>query len=479
MKKFILAIFFTLILIVGFSWIMVAQRVAGQAPTTTAYPTQVPNLWEIPCPSGYIESWPYPAPDDPYQRGVLVYCVDQTATSTARPPSPTAITLTPVPSPNATQARLTQTAFALTASAYPTLQLTTTHIPPSRTPTVTYTVTRTSTITASLTPSETPTETATETDTATLTPTETDTPTLTPSETATSSPTATETPTETPTETNTPSPTATAAPPTLTPTWTVMPTETPIPIIAPVVDHNSLALFDELKINNPAIDAARLTSAEFFHASVGANLSFGLDCLADNEAAYINGHRRSACGNYYYDRRFDRSNFIFPLFTAGGWQGKTAEFYSVVSNQAPHLFDWTGFKFCYLEGLPGSGVVSGFYNGSPSVGSLASLNGDHPLYWVTMALARVVGTQESRDYNNELRAFVTANRYPLFDVADIESHAPDGSACELVDASGNRFPIICREYTNEISGGHLNALGSARLAQAWWVFMAELAGWRP
>ena len=250
---------------------------------------------------------------------------------------------------------------------------------------------------------------------------------------------------------------------------------TPVPVTAPVVGNQQVALFDQLIINNDAIDRAKSTSLYWRGASVGNNISFGLDCLADNVNAYINGQRKSSCGTGFYNSRFSRDNWIYVPFTAGSWQGKATEFKNTINSRAPRAYDWVTFKYCYLEGLPGSGVVSGFYSGSPSIASLESLNADHPIFWMTMALARNVGTSESTGYNDELRNFITVNKYPLFDLADIESHYLNGNPC--LDSSG--YPIICAQYTDEINGGHLNPLGSNRLAKAFWVFMAEMAGWRP
>jgi lysophospholipase L1-like esterase len=92
-----------------------------------------------------------------------------------------------------------------------------------------------------------------------------------------------------------------------------------------------------------------------------------------------------------------------------------------------------------------------------------------------MALHQKVGTAESENFNQQLRAYAQANGKILFDIADIGSHRPDGTPC--FDIFDNGFEALCGDYTQD--GGHLNGLGSQRMAKAVWVLMARLAGWVP
>ena len=114
----------------------------------------------------------------------------------------------------------------------------------------------------------------------------------------------------------------------------------------------------------------------------------------------------------------------------------------------------------------------------PSIEDLEALEAAHPdltiFYW-TSNLARIVGTPDSQSFNEQMRAYAAENGKVLFDMADIESHAPDGTPC--VDSAGQDIPAICAEYTNEVKAGHLNSVGSQRVAKALWVLMARLAGW--
>jgi hypothetical protein len=117
----------------------------------------------------------------------------------------------------------------------------------------------------------------------------------------------------------------------------------------------------------------------------------------------------------------------------------------------------------------------------PSVFDLEELESRHPditFIWWTIALARHTDPH-ILEFNQNLREYATSNQKILIDIADIESHKPDGTPCSGVDSSGNPSDsiAICQEYTNEKFAGHLNAAGRARMAKAVWVMMAILAGW--
>jgi len=59
----------------------------------------------------------------------------------------------------------------------------------------------------------------------------------------------------------------------------------------------------------------------------------------------------------------------------------------------------------------------------------------------------------------------------LYDIADIEVYAPDGSRCY------STCDRICGEYTND--KGHPNQEGAVRLAKGFWVLMAKIVSWNP
>ena len=112
-----------------------------------------------------------------------------------------------------------------------------------------------------------------------------------------------------------------------------------------------------------------------------------------------------------------------------------------------------------------------------NVANLEALEKEHPdtvFVWWSMALPRRSSTG-MQQFNRQMRAYAVAHNKVFMDLADIESHRPDGTAC--TDNEGNGIEAICQDYTNERNAGHLNALGSQRAAKAIWVLMARLAGW--
>jgi hypothetical protein len=164
-------------------------------------------------------------------------------------------------------------------------------------------------------------------------------------------------------------------------------------------------------------------------------------------------------------------------------------------------YDVLSFQFSYLEVAPGSDIgdpSTGFLVRSvdrPDVADLEAFAGQHPdkvlIYWTT-SLARGIGSEESRDFNDQMRGYAATHGQPLFDVADILSHDPQGNPCfdnrdgivyrdESYPDDGQDLPAICPHYTTETDGGHLGSVsaGKIRVAKGFWILMAQIAGWRP
>ena len=84
-----------------------------------------------------------------------------------------------------------------------------------------------------------------------------------------------------------------------------------------------------------------------------------------------------------------------------------------------------------------------------------------------------------QEFNEELRNYAITNKKIFFDLADIESHLPDGTPCYGIDNNGNPVNVmtVCDEYVDEEISGHLNAYGANHVAKAVWVMMAKMSGW--
>jgi hypothetical protein len=257
----------------------------------------------------------------------------------------------------------------------------------------------------------------------------------------------------------------------------------------------------------------------FMDASVGDNISDGLECLnypSDEDApshctAYIHVDPAFSTSPDEVDWSrpggYDRSNWDYqtwPLLVCGGWYEKVSCFTDVIDPSISQ-YDVVSFQFSYMDVHSGSTIadqLGGFFSDSPvlrDVYDLEAYEAQHPdktfIYWTT-SLARSIGTEESDVFNQQMRDYATANGKILYDVADILSHDPSGNLCYdnrdgVPYDNGGGFEnhpddgvdrlAICQHYTTNVDGGHLYnvSVGKIRVAKAFWVLMAQIAGWDP
>jgi hypothetical protein len=291
----------------------------------------------------------------------------------------------------------------------------------------------------------------------------------------------------------------------------IAPTSTRPPSGSIVVDHSSVALFEQ--IPEQYLNAASALRMLFIDRSVGGNISDGLTCLSYERAEVAPNH----CQRYEHivtdfsvdpseldwnrPGGYDRSNWDYRYWEGdcASWSGKLDCFFQMVDPVIAQ-YDVVSFQFSYLEvGDENSNIAShpgGYFSNNPlysDVFDQEAYEAQHPdkvfIYWTT-SLARGIGTNTALAFNNQMRQYAVANNKPLFDVADILSHTPDGQPCydnrdgvpyldENYPDDGLDLPAICQEYTTETDGGHLGrvSVGKIRVAKAFWVLMARIAGW--
>jgi hypothetical protein len=179
-----------------------------------------------------------------------------------------------------------------------------------------------------------------------------------------------------------------------------------------------------------------------------------------------------------YDNKYDRSLWTFEFHSPPpgqnpAWWDKVSIFVDRVNSLAPsQAYDAAGFKFGYVDGFTGSAIATQFFvpGNSGDIVDLEALEAAHPetrlIHW-TMGLARSVGSVEAQAFNQAMRQYAAAHGKVLMDIADIQSHLPDGTPC--YDNAGRGLAALCDEYTDEVNGGHLNALGRLQMAKAFWV----------
>lgn len=248
-----------------------------------------------------------------------------------------------------------------------------------------------------------------------------------------------------------------------------------------LIDHRAVDLFD--KIPASYIQKASAMRIIFRHNSVGWYMSRGLDCLMNKEKP-----RPSDCDagipadQILYDPKYDRSNWKFEFNSdecpdSAWWFTVTCFISRFDALSSQNAIDGGGFKFGFTQTAPDLGQY--FFtplpnDWRPSIHDLEDLEARHPdkiIFYTTSAIP-APGYANAFSFNKQMRSYAAANQKILFDIADIESHLPDGSPC--IDP-GNGIEMICTELT--FDAGHPNALGMQRLAKAFWVLMARINGW--
>jgi hypothetical protein len=248
----------------------------------------------------------------------------------------------------------------------------------------------------------------------------------------------------------------------------------PPPTTAIVVDHTSVALFDQIPPTyRTAAAALRLLLRT---ASVGQNISSGLNCLVNNASNFC----RTGFGvpaaqvPIVSQPQYGRAAWLLEFRGNPGWRGKVDDIISQVNSRSAS-FDFVTLKQSYVD----DASLAQFWDPSyhPGIAELESLAAAHPnnrIIYMTAAISKLP-QPHIFTFNVQMRSYTAAEQQPLFDLADLESHRPDGSPCLT---SG--VPTICAEYNTEVNGGHLtNGMAQQRVAKAFWVLMARLAGWQP
>lgn len=294
-----------------------------------------------------------------------------------------------------------------------------------------------------------------------------------------------------------------------------------------IVDHRSVALFEQ--IPEPYLTAAADMAMVFVNRSVGANINEGLTCLGYETSdlaptsckryTHIVPAFSSPASEVQWSRAggYRRTNWqyfgwpgtdIFPELPCGVdtglWYNKLECFIRYV-DQNPTRFRVYSYMNSYLEVDTSSDIsnpTTGYFARQANrfdIGDFEAMEARYPtriFVHHTTSLARGIGTQVSTDFNNQMRQYAIANNKYLLDVADIESHDPYGNPCydnrdgvsysngnasENYANDGVNHPAICQHYTRETDGGHLGTpdVGKIRLAKAFWVLMARIAGWSP
>ena len=209
-----------------------------------------------------------------------------------------------------------------------------------------------------------------------------------------------------------------------------------------IADHTRT---DLTLIPDGAISSAANLRVMLRRASVGGNINDGLNAIQTGNAKY------------------NRSRWDFQDRGNPGWTAKLTDFTDQVAAQQAN-FDLLSMKFCFIDP---DAVATTYIN---EMNTMEATYSTKTFVWWTMPI-ETSGNTNRQLFNNSIRAYTSTNGKVLFDIADIESHNAAGE--KLVDGSGREL----QQGVWSSDGGHLNDVGSRRVASAWWWLMARVAGW--
>ncbi|NTV50332.1 MAG: hypothetical protein HGB32_06365 [Geobacteraceae bacterium] len=222
----------------------------------------------------------------------------------------------------------------------------------------------------------------------------------------------------------------------------------------------------------------------FGHQSVGRNILDGLQTLAGENPAY-------KLNVVQTDTPETVSGPVLAHFKVGANENPISKIASFKEHvlKSGNVVDVVFFKFCYVDfGANTDGealfqayklAVAEIRKAFPKLvivhATLPLTTIDSGVKWVAKkVLGKSAGEEANQNrtrYNDMVRKeFV--GKEPLFDLAAMESTAPDGSRCEG-SLKGVRYEALCSDYTED--GGHLNKYAARRGAIALVYALAQVA----
>lgn len=172
----------------------------------------------------------------------------------------------------------------------------------------------------------------------------------------------------------------------------------------------------------------------------------------------------------------------FPATKIAGF----AEFMDQVGDKV----DWAGFKMCYVDFKPDTGVQAVFEEYRTAMARLRTTHSRTTFLHLTAPLVllpsgpRVWAKRLLGRPNNPLLSNIRRNEFnqtllgefrgkePVFDLADTESRLPDGSRTEF-SSGGKTYVALADAYSD--NAGHLNEPGRQWVAAHFLKFLAQVA----
>jgi hypothetical protein len=222
-----------------------------------------------------------------------------------------------------------------------------------------------------------------------------------------------------------------------------------------IVDHSNWDWFNAQP--QRTIDSVAKRRIYFAHASIGANIMDGFTALNSLDSTRYPLNQKRVNGDWAGSTR-NGTVYEDPRGNPD-WPEKIETFETVVKSvwHNPKV-DIAMYKFCYIDQAADWKVYR------DSMSKLEALYPDTRFIYWTMPLNTNGGTEGTlrAKFNQDLREWVaTQNNRALFDLADIEAWGPDRTHSTF-QHNGLTNDCLYAGYTTD--GGHLNAMGSERVA---------------
>ncbi|HPF99433.1 MAG TPA: thrombospondin type 3 repeat-containing protein [Kiritimatiellia bacterium] len=259
-----------------------------------------------------------------------------------------------------------------------------------------------------------------------------------------------------------------------------------------IIGHNEAAAVTN--VPQSVMDQVGQLRLFFTHASVGGNITTGMNQLHTNNPA------RYQLQVYNYDGNNDDDSYHGGVGTAGSegsadyraeasfstangilyecqrsnpsWQNKLVCFSNSLATSgwgSPTRINVAMDKFCWIDQNA---------DATTYVSSIQRLEAMHPntlIVYATMPLTRAGASDYENDlrntFNRYVRGWAWTNNRALFDIADIEAHDTNGVEQTFV-YSGRTNQQAWNSYT--VDDGHLNYLGRQQIAKGWYALLAGL-----
>ncbi len=225
-------------------------------------------------------------------------------------------------------------------------------------------------------------------------------------------------------------------------------------------NYNPADIFDSL------ITQAANLDGYFQHASVGENICGGLDALALEQGSR---YKMDRTGNGVTPPTWFDTHSGLADYSRGnpGASEKINLFTTAIENQVlATKVQVATYKFCYIDNPEDAQTL--FNEAQAAMENLEATYPQVAFVWWTMPI-ETSGNLQRQLYNNLVRSYCSTNQKWLLDIADLESHDEAG----VLSKDSDGLELLVDVYSAD--GGHLNALGSRKVALAWWKYLSEIA----